>query len=251
MQALLDTHTLLWWLSDDPALSKSACKLIADTGNLILVSAASAWEIATKVRLGKLPAGADLVADFAGHLQQEAFEMLAISWDHAIRAGSLPGPHKDPFDRMLIAQAQAENIPILSNEALFDVASPLVNPSPLMAGARFAAFQQRQTRRQVFRHRKNGAQAGQVEHVPDSRVSAHQDEPAAGFGPSRGVKAYDESDPRGADRVHLAEVRQNLRARQPFDLVAFGGEVLKLAPRRQAPSEAGDANVSSLLQIYF
>src|SRR6516162_6526823 len=100
MQALLDTHTLLWWLSDDPALTKSARKLIADTGNLILVSAASAWEIATKVRLGKLPAGVDLVSDFAGQLKREGFEMLGVSWDHAIRAGSLPGPHRDPFDRM-------------------------------------------------------------------------------------------------------------------------------------------------------
>ena len=101
-------------------MTKSARKLIADTGNLILVSAASAWEIATKVGLGKLPAGVDLVSDFAGQLKREGFEMLAISWDHAIRAGSLPGPHRDPFDRMLIAQAQAENIPILSKEALFD-----------------------------------------------------------------------------------------------------------------------------------
>ena len=90
------------------ALTKSARKLIADTGNLILVSAASAWEIATKVGLGKLPAGVDLVSDFAGQLKREGFEMLAISWDHAIRAGSLAGPHRDPFDRMLIAQAQAE-----------------------------------------------------------------------------------------------------------------------------------------------
>ncbi len=120
MQALLDTHTLLWWLSDDPALTKPARKIIADTKNLVLVSAASAWEIATKVRLDKLPSAADLIADFAGHLEREGFKMLAISCDHAIRAGLLPGPHKDPFDRMLIAQSQAENIPILSNEALFD-----------------------------------------------------------------------------------------------------------------------------------
>jgi PIN domain nuclease of toxin-antitoxin system len=120
MQALLDTHTLLWWLSDEPALTAAARKIIADTKNLILVSAASAWEIATKVRLGKLPTAADLAADFAGHLEREGFQMLAISWDHAIRAGLLPGPHRDPFDRMLIAQAQAENIPILSNEVLFD-----------------------------------------------------------------------------------------------------------------------------------
>jgi PIN domain nuclease of toxin-antitoxin system len=120
MQALLDTHALLWWLSDEPALTKAARKIIGDTNNLIFVSAASAWEIATKVRLGKLPTAADLAADFAGHLEREGFQMLAISWDHAIRAGLLPGPHRDPFDRMLVAQAQAENIPILSNEALFD-----------------------------------------------------------------------------------------------------------------------------------
>ena len=120
MQALLDTHALLWWLSDEPALTKAARAIIADTNNLILVSAASAWEIATKVRLGKLPTATDLAADFAGQVEREGFQMLAISWDHAIRAGLLPGPHRDPFDRMLIAQAQADNIPILSNEALFD-----------------------------------------------------------------------------------------------------------------------------------
>ncbi len=74
----------------------------------------------SKIKLGKLPAAADLAADFAGHLDREGFEMLASSWHHAIRAGLLPGPHKDPFDRMLIAQAQAENIPILSNDSVFD-----------------------------------------------------------------------------------------------------------------------------------
>ncbi len=120
MQSLLDTHALLWWLSDDPALTKVARKTIAETRNVIFVSAASAWEIATKVRLGKLPTAADLAADFAGHLQREGFQILAISGDHAIRAGLLPGPHKDPFDRMLIAQAQAESMPIVSNETLFD-----------------------------------------------------------------------------------------------------------------------------------
>ena len=120
MQALLDTHTLLWWLSDEAALTTAARKIIADTKNVIYVSAASAWEIATKVRLGKLPTAADLAADFAGHLEREGFQMLTTTWDHAIRAGLLPGPHRDPFDRMLIAQAQAENIPILSNEVLFD-----------------------------------------------------------------------------------------------------------------------------------
>jgi PIN domain nuclease of toxin-antitoxin system len=120
VQALLDTHALLWWLSDDPALTKPARKIIAEIKNVMFVSAASAWEIAIKVRLGKLPTATDLVADFTGHLEREGFQTLAISGEHAIRAGLLPGIHKDPFDRMLIAQAQAENMPIVSNEALFD-----------------------------------------------------------------------------------------------------------------------------------
>ncbi|MDQ2773548.1 MAG: type II toxin-antitoxin system VapC family toxin [Acidobacteriota bacterium] len=120
MYALLDTHALLWWLSDDPALTRHARNAIADTNNVVVVSAASAWEIATKVRLGKLPTAVDLAADFSGFLEREGFQILAISGDHAIRAGLLPGAHKDPFDRMLIAQAQAENMPIVSNEAVFD-----------------------------------------------------------------------------------------------------------------------------------
>jgi PIN domain nuclease of toxin-antitoxin system len=120
MQALLDTHALLWWLTDDPALPLRARKIIRETNNVIFVSAASAWEIATKVRIGKLPAGAELVANFEGQLELEGFQTLAITADHAIRAGLLPGSHKDPFDRMLIAQAQADNLPIVSNEALFD-----------------------------------------------------------------------------------------------------------------------------------
>jgi PIN domain nuclease of toxin-antitoxin system len=117
---LLDTHTLLWWLADDPALTQAAREVIEDTNNILYVSAASAWEIATKVRIGKLPTAAGLAEDFAGFIKREGFRVLAISADHAIRAGLLPGLHKDPFDRMLIAQAQAENIPLISNEVLFD-----------------------------------------------------------------------------------------------------------------------------------
>jgi PIN domain nuclease of toxin-antitoxin system len=120
MDALLDTHALLWWLSDEPALTKTARKIVADTKNVIYVSAASAWEIATKLRLGKLPTAVDLAADFGGHLERERFRILAISGDHALCAGLLPGPHKDPFDRMLVAQAQVENMPIVSNEVAFD-----------------------------------------------------------------------------------------------------------------------------------
>jgi PIN domain nuclease of toxin-antitoxin system len=120
LRALLDTHALLWWLSDDPALPRGARKFIAETKNTLVVSAGSAWEIAIKVRLGKLPTAADLAADFCGLIEREGFESLAISAEHGIRAGLLPGPHKDPFDRMLIAQAQAENIPIISNETVFE-----------------------------------------------------------------------------------------------------------------------------------
>jgi len=120
LRALLDTHALLWWLSDDPALTRTARKVITETKNTLIVSAVSAWEIATKVRLEKLPTGADLASDFSGQIQREGFELLAISAEHGIRAGLLPGPHKDPFDRMLIAQSQAENVPIISNEAVFE-----------------------------------------------------------------------------------------------------------------------------------
>lgn len=120
MRLLLDTHTLLWWLSENPSLPQSARKLIAAKNNDILVSAASAWEIATKVRLGKLRIAFDLAHDFGSYLEQERFDSLAISAEHGIRAGLLPGPHKDPFDRMLIAQALAENLPIVSNDVVFD-----------------------------------------------------------------------------------------------------------------------------------
>jgi len=120
VRALLDTHALLWWLSDDSALSRASRKIIADTKNTLVVSAASAWEIATKVRLGKLPTAASLAADFTGNLDRERFQLLSISVEHALRAGLLPGSHRDPFDRMLIAQAQAENLPIVSKEKLFD-----------------------------------------------------------------------------------------------------------------------------------
>ena len=120
MLALLDTHALLWWLSDDPGLSPAARKTIAETRNTLFVSAASAWEIATKVRLGKLPTAGDLASNFTDQVEREGFHLMAISAAHGIRAGLLPGPHKDPFDRMLIAQSQAENLPIISNESVFE-----------------------------------------------------------------------------------------------------------------------------------
>ena len=120
MKLLLDTHALLWWLAGDSVrLSRRARAAIGDDENSVHVSAATAWEIATKLRLGKLDA--DALADGIGQiLAAQTFVALDISIDHAERAGTLPGEHKDPFDRMLIAQAQAENMTLVSNEGLFD-----------------------------------------------------------------------------------------------------------------------------------
>ena len=118
MQVLLDTHALLWWLSDDPALTKSARKAIAETKNTIYVSAASAWEIATKVRLGKLSSAIDLASNFTELLERELFQTLPISAEHAIRSGLLPGPHKDPFDRMLVCQAVTHGLTLLTPDRL-------------------------------------------------------------------------------------------------------------------------------------
>jgi PIN domain nuclease of toxin-antitoxin system len=119
VRLLIDTHALLWWLNDEPSLSPAARKAMAESSNVLLVSAASAWEIATKVRLGKLPTAEELAADFQGFMLREGFTILDITANHAIRAGLLPGPHKDPFDRMLISQAQAESVPIVTNERIF------------------------------------------------------------------------------------------------------------------------------------
>ncbi|MGO9272841.1 MAG: type II toxin-antitoxin system VapC family toxin [Terriglobia bacterium] len=92
MRLLIDTHALLWWLSDDASLSGAAREAMADSANVLVVSAASAWEIATKVRLGKLPGAIDPAADFAGFMLREGFTTLDITAEHAARAGLLPGP---------------------------------------------------------------------------------------------------------------------------------------------------------------
>jgi PIN domain nuclease of toxin-antitoxin system len=120
VRLLLDTHVLLWWYSDDPALPRSCRKIITQQDNNIFVSAASAWEIATKFRLGKLATAPELVQGFGGYLDRERFTSLPVSQDHGVRAGMLPGPHQDPFDRMLIAQAEIEKLFIVSNEKIFD-----------------------------------------------------------------------------------------------------------------------------------
>ena|SRR5882672_7721626 len=120
LRMLLDSHALLWWILDHPALTPAAREAISGTENTVLISAVSAWEIAIKFRAGKLPEAADLVSNFPSEIEHEGFQLLPISAEHGIRAGLLPGPLKDPFDRMLIAQSQAENVPIISNEAVFE-----------------------------------------------------------------------------------------------------------------------------------
>ncbi len=120
MRVLLDTHAFLWWLVDSARLSRVAYNAIADEGNDILVSAASAWEITIKHRLGRLPEGAAAALDVTASIASQGFEELSISVADAERAGRLPGPHRDPFDRMLIAQAQGRSLVIVSVDSAFD-----------------------------------------------------------------------------------------------------------------------------------
>lgn len=120
LRLLLDTHALIWWLAGDEALSLSARNAIADEGNSIFVSSASAMEVATKFRIGKLPGAALLAHDFEAIIAGQGFGELPISVRHARLAGEMNITHKDPFDRFLIAQAQAEGMVLVSNEALFD-----------------------------------------------------------------------------------------------------------------------------------
>ncbi len=103
MRLLLDTHAFIWWFSGDSRLSIPARQTIADDSNNILISAAAAWEIATKHRLDKLPSAGALALDISGAIAGQNFEELPMTVEHAARAGALPGPHRDPFDRMLIA----------------------------------------------------------------------------------------------------------------------------------------------------
>lgn len=120
MNLLLDTHALIWWLTGDKALSAKAQKAIADEDNAIFVSAASAMEVATKYRIGKLPNAELLAREFEAILADQGFADLPIAVRHARMAGEMNIVHKDPFDRLLIAQAQAEDMVLVSNEALFD-----------------------------------------------------------------------------------------------------------------------------------
>ena len=120
MRLLLDTHALIWWLAGDEKLSLRARDAIADEANTVAVSAASAMEVATKHRIGKLPDAALLAQDFEAIVADQGFSELSISVRHARLAGEMGIAHKDPFDRLLIAQALAEDMVLISNETRFD-----------------------------------------------------------------------------------------------------------------------------------
>lgn len=119
MRVLLDTHALLWWLFDDPRLSRKARDTIRKFDNEVFVSSASAWEISTKYRLGKLPEAEEAASNLPALLRKARFEVLPISIEHALTAGMLGGEHRDPFDRMLIAQAKLERMPLLTLDPAF------------------------------------------------------------------------------------------------------------------------------------
>ncbi|MCX6066103.1 MAG: type II toxin-antitoxin system VapC family toxin [Chloroflexi bacterium] len=118
MKALLDTHVFLWWITNRDLLSPTALKVIGDGANDLFFSAGSAWEIAIKTRMGKLRLSSELERFIAEQLTVNAFQPLPIQISHALRVHNLPDHHRDPFDRILIAQAQLENLPILSANPL-------------------------------------------------------------------------------------------------------------------------------------
>ena len=119
MRYLIDTHILLWWLFDDPKIDITCRDIIRNLDHRIFVSNVSAWEIATKYRIGKLPEAKQLVEQYLQILHQAKFIELAITSAHALRAGSLPIAHRDPFDRMIMAQVELESLPVITYDKAF------------------------------------------------------------------------------------------------------------------------------------
>lgn len=116
MKFLLDTDALLWWLFDDRRLSKRVRGIVGDSANEVLVSSASAREISTKHRLGKLPSAGELVRDISGWVGRAGFVALPVTISHGQRAGSWPQSHREPFDRMLAAQCALEDVPLITRD---------------------------------------------------------------------------------------------------------------------------------------
>lgn len=121
LKVLLDTHVLLWALMAPRNLSRRVRTLIENPDNIMLVSSASAWEIATKHRLGRLPEAETVVRGYRDHLETLRATEIAITSEHALLAGTLEVGHGDPFDRMLAAQAMIEGVPLITNDAAFKV----------------------------------------------------------------------------------------------------------------------------------
>lgn len=119
MNLLLDTHVVIWWLNEPERISKRAHAVISNQANSVYVSAATAWEIAIKTNLGKLQSGS-LAFDLETILEDENFLEQPITIEHAVRGGLLPMHHRDPFDRLLIAQAQLLKTPIVSADSVLD-----------------------------------------------------------------------------------------------------------------------------------
>ena len=117
MNLLLDTCTLLWAWGQPEKLSRRLRGLLRDPHNQVCVSATSAWELSTKHRTGKFPGGGHILAEWEERIAQDGFRHLAISFNHALRAGSLPGSHRDPFDRMIAAQGLIESLAVATPDA--------------------------------------------------------------------------------------------------------------------------------------
>lgn len=124
MRLLLDTHAFLWWVTDDDRMSERGGALIADGANDVYFSTASAWEIVIKAGLGRIDLSGDAWSLTPEHLERNAFQVLPIHVSHAVAVIALPDVHRDPFDRMLVAQALTENLTIVSADqglARYDV----------------------------------------------------------------------------------------------------------------------------------
>ena len=121
MKVLLDTCALLWWWSEPNELSSKARLTIQDPTTAVYVSVASAWEIATKYRIGKLPLGERIMNEWDHRLTLDRFQEITISSTHAFRAGTFLGPHRDPFDRMIAAQGMLEHMPIVTPDEQLEV----------------------------------------------------------------------------------------------------------------------------------
>lgn len=118
MRALLDTHVFLWWITDDRRLSQRVRRLFRDPRNELLLSAASAWEIAIKARAGDLKIEGDVGNFVREHLAANAIGVLPVQLDHALGVATLPRYHGDPFDRLIVAQSQAEKLPIVTGDKM-------------------------------------------------------------------------------------------------------------------------------------